>query len=73
MLGSFRVRGINGRYKGKVFDVSCGSMTHDERRTYWTNRHKIDKNAVITYKYAKHRGTNDAPAEPVFKSFRKDI
>jgi DNA ligase 1 len=38
MLGSFKVKGINGRYKDKIFYVSAGSMTQEERAKCWYNR-----------------------------------
>ena len=89
MLGSFWVRGLNGRYEGKEFAVSCGSMTMEERKKFWSNKNFLDKLTVtvdkytpelnlnlvgrtITYKFAKNRGTNDAPAEPRFKCFRNN-
>jgi ATP-dependent DNA ligase len=74
MLGSFRVKGINGRYEGKEFLVSCGSMPMAFRQSSWQCRESY-KNRIITYTFAKNRGTDDAPAEPRFKSFRdeKDI
>lgn len=73
MLGSFKVRGINGKYKDKVFDVSCGSMTHEERRGWWIKKttFKAFKH-IITYKFDKHRGTDDAPAGSRFKAFRDE-
>ena len=75
MLGSFLVRGLNGRYKGKEFQVSCGSMTHAHKQKHWVRWHLkrwTYEKRVITFTYAKHRGTNEAPAEPRFKCFRKD-
>jgi DNA ligase-1 len=71
MLGSFRVRGMNGKYKGKEFLVSCGSMTHQERRDYWKLRGRMPA-LVITYKFAANRGSEDAPFEPRFLRFRED-
>jgi DNA ligase-1 len=70
LLGAFEVEGINGRYKGKRFSVSCGTMTKGEKEMYWHARHHLK--SIITYTYAKHRGTEDAPAEPRFKCFRED-
>jgi DNA ligase-1 len=71
MLGSLIGVGINGKYRGQHFNVSCGSMTHDERRYWWLNREKL-LGKTATYKYAANRGTKDAPAEPVLKTFRED-
>lgn len=78
MLGSFKVRGINGKYKDKIFFVSCGSMTQQQRRILWEEYHKnksksFFKWSIITYTFAKTRGTDDAPAEPRFKAFRKEM
>jgi DNA ligase-1 len=73
LLGAFEVEGINGRYKGKKFFVSCGTMTKGEKEIYWIGlkmRPLIGE--TITYTFAKHRGTEDAPAEPRFKCFRED-
>jgi DNA ligase-1 len=75
LLGSFLVEGINGRYKGKEFYVSCGSMTHENKRKHWVRyclKPHSYVDSIITYTYAKHRGTSDAPAEPRFKCFRED-
>jgi DNA ligase-1 len=71
MVGSFTVVGINGKYKDKIFEVSCGSMTHQERRDYWKLRAKMP-DTTITYKFASNRGSIDAPFEARFKCFRED-
>lgn len=70
--GSLLVQGINGRYEGKIFRVSLGSCTLREREWYWKMQ-KYNKGRIITYKFAKYRGTELAPAEPRLKGFRKDI
>ena len=76
MLGAFKVRGLNGRWKGKVFSVSCGSMTHEQRRYYWQQWDKdceLHTSALLlkklTYKFAVSRGTTESPADAVFKAF----
>jgi DNA ligase-1 len=66
MIGSFICVGINGKYKDKEFDVSCGSMTHSEKRIVW----EAKTTGILTYTFAPTRGTPDAPAEPRFKCFR---
>lgn len=72
IAGSLRVIGVNGKYKDREFFVSLGSMTLRERRRIWLFNHN-QENRTITYTYAKHRGTIEAPAEPRFKAFRFDI
>lgn len=82
MLGSFHCIGINGKFKGKEFDVSAGSMTHGWRRNHWqwyinSTVYNVDDkitDKIITFTYAKHRGKEDGlPAEPRFKAFRSEI
>lgn len=74
-LGSFTVEGINGRYKGKIFDVAPGCLTHEDCERIWS-RHPMYYEAgeeIITYKYDKTRGKEDGlPANARFKCFRKD-
>lgn len=72
LLGSFRVSGINGKYKGKEFYVSCSTMKHVEKERYWL-QHPLLDGEIITYKYPPSRGSDDAPFEARFKCFRKDI
>jgi DNA ligase-1 len=72
VAGSLLVKGINGRYKDKIFKVSLGSKKLTERVWFWQNREQI-RARTITYTYAKHRGTDDAPAEPRFKDFRNTL
>lgn len=71
MAGSLEVEGLNGKYKGKIFCVSCGSMTHEEREWLWVSRDTLP-GKTITYIFAATRGTSDAPAEPRIKCFRED-
>ncbi len=73
MVGSFRCKGLNGKYKGKIFDVSAGSMTEEDRITLWRAWQSGYKLLPITYKYDATRGTNDAPSSARFKAFRKEM
>lgn len=74
-LGAFVVRGINGRFKGKVFNVGSG-FTDKQRKEFWTGwklriRTEPYKPLIIVYKY-QNVGSLDAPRCPVFKGIRED-
>lgn len=68
MIGSFVVR--NTKYK-KLFNVSCGSMTHAERKAIWENRESY-RNALMTYKFFDF-GVVDVPRSAIFKCFRSKL
>jgi ATP-dependent DNA ligase len=72
MAGSLQVIGVNGKYKDKIFFVSLGSCSHRERRWYLQEA-KSNKDRIITYTMAKHRGTLEAPSEPRLKCFRFEV
>jgi DNA ligase-1 len=71
-LGSFKVRGINGRYKDKIFYVSPGCLDHDKCHWMWLEALDFIGD-ILTYKYDKTRGTDDAPSSARFKAFRKEM
>ena len=72
MLGSLQVRGLNGPFKGAVFNIGTG---FDEALRYelWL-LFTIGKltNRTVKYKYFAS-GAKDAPRFPVFIGFRAEI
>jgi len=65
MLGSYIVE--SPEYD-KPFNVSCGSMSHDERRKRWVMRFS-DLNELLRFKYFKH-GMKDVPRHGLYAGFR---
>lgn len=69
-LGSLRVRGVSGPFKGVEFNV--GSGMDDVLRSYiWENQ---SSNLGLTINF-KHFivGSKDAPRFPIFRGFRSDL
>jgi DNA ligase 1 len=73
LLGGFTVRGINGRFKGVVFNVGSG-FTERQRREYWA-AWKLKRcilgapEPIIKYKF-QDVGSKDKPRQPIFLGFR---
>ncbi len=55
-------------FPGVTFNVSCGSMTHEERRQRLLSFEQ-DKSEIVRYKWLKH-GTKDRPRHALFDGFR---
>jgi DNA ligase-1 len=70
-LGSLRVKGVNGTYVGKLFDVGTG-MADEQRTALWG----ADKGASLVGKVLKYKffptGSKDAPRFPVFLGWRDE-
>lgn len=65
MLGAYIV---SAPEYSKPFNVSCGSMTHAERKAAWEVR-DIDKGGLVRFKYFKH-GMKDVPRHGLYAGFR---
>ncbi len=70
-LGSLRVKGVNGAYAGKLFDVGTG-LTDEQRAALWG----ADKGASLVGRVLKYKffptGSVDAPRFPVFLGWRDE-
>lgn len=67
MLGSLKVRGINGKFKGATFNVGAG-FTMSQRAKIWSERH-LWMRGIIRYKFFPI-GSVDAPRFPTFAGVR---
>lgn len=67
VLGALMVKGLNGPYKGKVFNIGTG-FDDAQRQALW--KQKLD-GQVVKYKYFP-TGSKDAPRFPVFLGFRHE-
>lgn len=69
LLGSFKVEGINGRFKGVKFEIGTGFTELRRKKFYleWEN----NLNKIIKYSY-QDIGSKDKPRMPVFKGFRSE-
>jgi DNA ligase-1 len=67
MLGALTVRGINGTYKDRVFNVGTG---YDEatRIQLWKERGTL-AGRIITYRF-QEIGSKDKPRVPTWQGFR---
>lgn len=65
MIGSYIVE--NPKY-GKQFKVSCGSMSHDERKARLESFDE-DNGKTVRYKFLPH-GTKDVPRHGLYAGFR---
>ena len=72
-LGSLEVRGVNGKFKGKLFNIG-GGFTFKQRDEIWEAHKKGNVHGtVVKYKYFDVGSTNDAPRQPIFLGFRDSI
>jgi DNA ligase-1 len=67
VLGSLRLRGVTGTFKGVEFD--CSGFTAEERREMWNNRQSLI-GKLGTYKHFEVVGAKDKPRQPVWKGIR---
>lgn len=67
VLGLFKVRGINGRFKGVEF--GCGSGLDDSLRSKIWGQQESYLGKIIKYKFQDH-GSKVAPRSPIFLGFR---
>lgn len=65
MIGAYIVR--QAEY-AKPFRISCGGMTHEERRARWESR-ESDLGRLARYKFFAH-GVKDVPRHGIFDAFR---
>lgn len=68
MLGGLVVRGINGTYKDKQFNVGSG-FTEKQRIDIWNQKLT---NKIIKYKYQSVGSTTEKPRMPIFLGFRDE-
>jgi DNA ligase-1 len=54
--------------KGQVINITAGSLTHDERKYYWENKHEIIGKVIKFKSFPK--GVKNKPRFPNFVSFR---
>lgn len=66
MIGAYICESDN--FPGVTFNVSCGSMTHKERRERFLSFEQ-DKSEIVRFKWLKH-GTKDRPRHALFDGFR---
>jgi DNA ligase 1 len=72
-LGSLHVRGLNGMYEGRKFDVGTG-FTDDQRAALWREAspdRTLLNGKIIKYKYFP-TGSVEAPRFPVFLGWRDE-
>lgn len=65
MIGAYIVR---QKEYDKPFRISCGAMTHEERRARWESR-EADRGRIARYKFFAH-GVKDVPRHGIFDAFR---
>jgi DNA ligase-1 len=69
VLGSLKVIGVNGQFKGVEFNLP--GFNDAERKEIWDHRDKY-LGQMVTYKY-QAVGSTERPRFPIFKGFRDDI
>lgn len=70
VLGSLRLRGETGTFKGVEFD--CSGFTAEDRREMWSSRQSLI-GKLGTYKHFEAVGAKDKPRQPVWKGLRDPI
>lgn len=68
-LGAFIVRGVNGQFAGKTFNVGSG-MNDAERALFWSQRPAL-MGKLVKYKHF-NIGVKDLPRHPIFLGFRDE-
>lgn len=66
MIGAYVCE--SDEFPGVTFNVSCGSMTHEEKRQRLQSFDQ-DKSEIVRFKWLKH-GTKDRPRHALFDGFR---
>lgn len=67
VLGSLRLRVLNGRFQGVEFD--CSGFTAAQRAELWQQRDML-VGKIGTFKHFDVTGAANAPRQPVWKGFR---